>query len=89
MGVGCQTPLQLVDPTQLQLVGIGADFVFSCHKKGRNFHLASSRRNDPTCLKGADQGFLLPNGYYCEYLVYKDDIGLFSWMLFLASGGVA
>ena len=24
----CQTPLQLADPTQLQLVGVGVDFVF-------------------------------------------------------------
>ena len=24
----CQTPLQLADPTQLQFVGVGVDFVF-------------------------------------------------------------
>ena len=50
----CQTPLQLANPTQLQLVGEGVDFVFPWKKKkeGRNNpHLASSRRNDPICLK--------------------------------------
>ena len=29
----CQTPLQLTNQTQLQLVGVGVDFVFPCHKK--------------------------------------------------------
>ena len=48
----CQTPLQLANPTQLQLVGVGVDFVFlrKEEEEGRNPHLASSRRNDPTCL---------------------------------------
>ena len=58
----CQTPLQLADPTQLQLVGKGDDFVFPWRKKkkkkkeeeGRNPHLASSRRIDPTCLNFGD-----------------------------------
>ena len=27
-----QTPLQHADPTQLQLVGVGVEFVFPCHK---------------------------------------------------------
>ena len=49
----CQTPLQLENPTQLQLVRVGVDFVFPQKKKEegrRNPHLAFSRRNDPTCL---------------------------------------
>ena len=29
----CQTPLQLADPTELQLDGVGVDFVFPYHKK--------------------------------------------------------
>ena len=48
----CQTPIKLADPTQLQFVGVGVDFVFPCHKKtkneeGRNPHLSSIRGNDP------------------------------------------
>ena len=52
----CQTPLQLANPTQLQLVWVGVDFVFPWKKEGRrsNPHLASSRRNDPTCLNFGD-----------------------------------
>ena len=54
----CQIPLQLANPTQLQLVRAGVDFVFPRKKKeGRrkkNPHLASSRRIDPTCLKFGD-----------------------------------
>ena len=59
----CQTPLQLANPTQLQLVGEGVDFVFQGktekgrkkeEEEGRNPHLASSRRNDPTCLNFGD-----------------------------------
>ena len=52
----CQTPLQLENPTQLQLVGEGVDFVFPWKKKeGRNNpHLASSRRNAPTRLNFGD-----------------------------------
>ena len=50
----CQTPLQLANPTQLQLVGVGVDSVFPRKKKEgsrrNNLHLASGRRNDPTCL---------------------------------------
>ena len=49
----CQTPLQLANPTQLQLVGEGVDFVFPrIMKEGRrnNPHLAPSRRNGPKCL---------------------------------------
>ena len=47
----CQTPLQLANPTQLQLVWVGDDFVFPRKKEGRKYpHLAFSRRNDPTCL---------------------------------------
>ena len=38
--------------TQLQLVGVGVDFVFP--KEGRNPHLAFSRRNDPTSLIFSD-----------------------------------
>ena len=30
----CQTPLQLANPTQLQLVGEGVDFVFPRKKEG-------------------------------------------------------
>ena len=45
----CQTPLQLANPTDLQLDWEGVDFIFPCHKKkeGRrnNPHLAFSRRN--------------------------------------------
>ena len=54
----CQTLLQLADPTQLKLVGVGVDFVFP--KEGRkedgrkeerkNPQLASSRMHGPTCL---------------------------------------
>ena len=44
--------------TQLQLVGVGVDFVFPLEEEGRrrkkkkknNPHLAFSRRKDPTCL---------------------------------------
>ena len=63
----CQTPLQLADPTQLQLVGIGVDFVFPLdeEEEGRkeegrknNPHPGSSRESDPTCLK-----FLVSGGY--------------------------
>ena len=43
--------------TQLQLVGVGVDFVFPLEgrkeegrKEGRNPHLHFSRRNDPSCL---------------------------------------
>ena len=55
----CQTPLQLAHPVQLQLVGVGVDFVFPRKKKkeGRkknNPHLTSSRRNEPTCLNFGD-----------------------------------
>ena len=42
-----------LNPTQLQLVGLGVDFVSLRKKKeGRriNPHLPFSRRNDPTCL---------------------------------------
>ena len=46
----CQTPLQLANSTQLQLVGVGVDFDFPQKKKGRNPHLDYSRRNDPKCL---------------------------------------
>ena len=34
VGCCCQTPLQLADPTQLQWVGVGVDFVFT-RKEGR------------------------------------------------------
>ena len=60
MGVGCQTPLQLVDPTQLQLVGVVVAVVFPLEeeegrKEGRNNpHLVFKRRNDPTCLNFGD-----------------------------------
>ena len=50
----CQTPLQLANPTQLQLVWVGVDFVFprkNNKNKKNNPHLASTTRNDPTCLK--------------------------------------
>ena len=54
----CQTQLQLANPTQLHLVGEGVDFVFQRKeeeeegmKKKNTPHLASSRRNYPTCLK--------------------------------------
>ena len=50
--------------TQVQLVGVGVDFVFPLEegrkkkkegrKKKNNPHLASSRRSDPTCLKSGD-----------------------------------
>ena len=51
--VFCQTPLHLADPTLLQLVGVGVDFVFlrkkkkkkEGRKKRNNPHLASSKRN--------------------------------------------
>ena len=56
----CQTPLQLANPTQLQLVWVGVDFVFP-RKEGKRKeeegitpHLASSKRNDPTCLNFDD-----------------------------------
>ena len=31
----CQTPLQLANPTQLQLVGVGVDFLFPLEEEGR------------------------------------------------------
>ena len=31
----CQTQLQLDDPTQLQLVGVGVDFVYPLEEEGR------------------------------------------------------
>ena len=31
----CQNPLQLANPAELQLDGVGVDFVFPCHKEGR------------------------------------------------------
>ena len=31
---GCLTPFQLATPTQLQLVGVGVDFVFPRKKEG-------------------------------------------------------
>ena len=37
----CQTPLQLADPTQLQLVGVAVDFVFPSKEEGR-------REEEPT-----------------------------------------
>ena len=48
--------------TQLQLVGVGVDFVFPLEGRRkkeeegrrRNPHLAFSRRNDPTCLIFSD-----------------------------------
>ena len=55
------TPLQLANPTQLQLVqlhlvGVGVDSDFPLEgQEGRNPHLASSRRIGPTtCLKFGD-----------------------------------
>ena len=39
---------ELADPSELQLDGEGGDFVFPCHNK--NPHLASTRKNGPTCL---------------------------------------
>ena len=41
-----QTPFKLADPTKLQLIGVGVDFVFPCHKKE-----AFIRGNDHKCLK--------------------------------------
>ena len=53
--VFCQTPLQLANPTELQLDGVGVDFVFPCHnnkKEGRNNpHRTLTRRNVPTYFK--------------------------------------
>ena len=38
--------------TQLQLDGVGVDFVFACHKEEQEEpHLASTGRNGPACLK--------------------------------------
>ena len=45
----CQTPLQLANPTQLQLVGVGVDVVFPWKKEG-----TQTRRKDPTCLNFGD-----------------------------------
>ena len=58
-GYNCKTPLQLADPTQFELVGVGVDFVFQRKKnkegrKKKNPHLASSKRNGPTCLNFGD-----------------------------------
>ena len=54
-------PLQLANPSQLQLVGVGVDFVFPLKgrkeeegRRKKNPHLAFSRRNDPTCLIFSD-----------------------------------
>ena len=44
----CETPLRLADPTQLQLVGVGVDFVFPWKEGSKNHHLGPSKRNDPT-----------------------------------------
>ena len=51
-----QIPLKLTNPNQLQLVWVGVDFIFPLNKKeGRNNpHLASIRRNDPSCLNFGD-----------------------------------
>ena len=51
-----QLALQLANPTQLQLVGVGVDFVFPRKKEeGRkNPQLNSRKRNDPTCLNFGD-----------------------------------
>ena len=51
----CQTPLQLANPTQLQLVGVGVDFVFPQEGRRRkegtkNPHLASSSWIGPRSL---------------------------------------
>ena len=50
---------KLSDPTELQLVRVGFDFIFTCHKKedegrrkeGMTPPLALTRRNGPSCLK--------------------------------------
>ena len=56
--INCQTQLQLENPTQLQLVWVGVDFVFprknNKKNKKNNPHLAFSRGNDPTCLIFSD-----------------------------------
>ena len=54
---------ELADPTEVQLDGVGVDFVFPCHNNNNNNNnpqLDSTRRNDPTCLKFA--GFLGVSG---------------------------
>ena len=60
--------LQLADPTQLQVVGVGVDFVFWRKEGRKNPHLASSRRNDPSCLNFGDclVGFWKVFGNYLE-----------------------
>ena len=57
--VKLQSDLRIL--TQLQLVGVGVDFVFPLEegrrrkkRKKNNPHLAFSRRNDPTCLIFSD-----------------------------------
>ena len=43
----CQTPLQLANPTQLQLVGVGADFVFLLEEKeGKNEGRKEGRKEE-------------------------------------------
>ena len=49
--------VQLAHPTELQLVGVGVDFdspLEGRRRKKNNPHLASGRKNDPTCLKFYD-----------------------------------
>ena len=74
--------------TQLQLVGVGVDFVFQRKKKeGRrkkkNPHLAFSIRNDPTCLNFGD--CLWVSGG-CMEIVWRVSGGCLTGVLWLSGG---
>ena len=44
----CQTPLQLANPTQLQLVWVGVDFVFPRKKNKKNKKKEEQEEEQPT-----------------------------------------
>ena len=82
--------LHLANPTQLQLIGVGVDFVFPRKKKeGRrtNPHLAFSRRNDPTCLIFGDclVGVWRVSGN-CMEIVWRMSGGCLAGVLGLSGG---
>ena len=43
----CQTPLQLANPTQLQLVGVGVDFVFQLEEEEEEEGRKEGRKEPP------------------------------------------
>ena len=78
--------------TQLQLVGVGVDFVFPLEeeevrrKEGRRItlpHLAFSRRNDPTCLIFSD---CLLGVWMVMVIVWRVSGGCLAGVLWLSGG---